>query len=225
MPLIPEFILLLVAAYFIGAIPIAYLTVRWRYGEDIRRFGSGQVGASNVYHSFSKPLAIAVGLFDFFKGILLVWIAQLLGLNLPMQIAVATAVIAGHNWPVFLRFNAGRGLATTIGVSLYLFPWGIIPFVFFAAFTLLLGSSPLPLLVATASLPLSSFLMQYFGHPQPLVLTIGLTLFFVLLVIRRLTAPRSAESRSINLRRLLFNRLLFDRDIRDGEAWVRRKPR
>jgi glycerol-3-phosphate acyltransferase PlsY len=142
-----------------------------------------------------------------------------------MQIAVAAAVIAGHNWPVFLRFNAGRGLATTIGISLFLFPWGIIPFVFFAAFTLLLGSSPLPLLAATASLPIASFLMQYFGHPQPVALTLGLAFFFILMVIRRLTAPRSAEARAIGLGQLLINRLLFDRDIRDGEAWVRRKPR
>jgi len=216
---------MMIVAYLIGSIPMAYLVVKWRYGEDLRRFGSGQVGASNVYHNFSRPLAIAVGLFDFFKGILLVWIAQLLGFSLPMQIAVATAVIAGHNWPVFLRFNAGRGLATTIGVSLFLFPWGIIPFVFFAAFTLLLGSSPLPLLVATASLPVASFLMQFFGHPQPIALTLGLAFFFILLVIRRLTAPRSAEARSISLSQLLINRLLFDRDIRDGESWVRRRPR
>ena len=123
-----EFGLLLVAAYLVGSVPVAFLVVKWRYGEDIRRHGTGGVGASNVFKSFSKPIGFLIFIYDIGKGVLMVWIARRLGLNLSMQVAVGLAVVAGHNWPVFLRFNAGRGLATTIGVAIFLFPWGTLVF-------------------------------------------------------------------------------------------------
>jgi acyl phosphate:glycerol-3-phosphate acyltransferase len=219
-----KFAVLLVAAYLYGSIPWAFLVAKWYRGIDLRKFGSGQVGGSNLYRSVSKPLGIVVGLHDLFKGALVVWIAQLLGLTLVMQIAVGAAVIVGHNWPVFLGFNAGRGLATTAGVGLFLLPWGIIPFVLIALVTLVIGSSPLPLLLSVASLPLTSWVLQYFGRPQPLALTLGLTFLLVLMIVRRLTAPKSAGSEHINRRELYTNRLLFDRDIRNGKAWIHRKP-
>ncbi len=124
-PEVLEFGLLLVAAYLVGSIPMAYLVVKWRYGEDIRQYGSGQVGASNVFRSFSKPLGVLVFIYDVGKGVLMVWIAHGLGMGLALQVAIGLAVIVGHNWPVFLHFNAGRGLATTIGVAFYLLPWGL----------------------------------------------------------------------------------------------------
>ena len=105
-----------------------------------------------------------------------------------LQIAIGVAVIVGHNWPVFLRFNAGRGLATTIGVAFYLFPWGLWVFALGAVFTLLLGSSPLPVLVGLAALPIS----QLGPSMNPPELTLGSDWrIFIILVIRRLTAPRT----------------------------------
>jgi acyl phosphate:glycerol-3-phosphate acyltransferase len=224
--------LLLVAAYLYGSVPMAYLVAKWSRGIDLRKYGSGQVGGSNVWRSVSKPLGVAVGLHDLFKGALIVWIAQLLGLTLIMQIAVGVAVIVGHNWPVFLNFNAGRGLATTAGVGLFLscwngqefLPWALIVFFCLALGTLVVGSSPLPLLLAVASLPVTSWVLRYFGHPQPLSLTLGLVLLLILMITRRLTAPKSAESTLINKREFYTNRLLFDRDIRDGQTWIHRKP-
>jgi glycerol-3-phosphate acyltransferase PlsY len=219
MPELAQFILLLIAAYFFGAIPMAFLAVKWRYGEDIRKYGSGGVGASNVFRSFSKPLGIAVGLYDALKGVLFVWIAHLMGMGLAMEISIGSAVIIGHNWPVFLRFNAGRGLATTIGVAAYLFPWGLWVFAAGAVFTLLLGSSPLPVLIGLAAMPLASWLFN-----EPLTLTLGLIGLFLLLVFRRLSAPLTERSKSVSKRELLLNRFLFDRDIRNGKAWITLKP-
>jgi len=155
--------LLLAAAYLVGAIPLAFLIVKWRYGEDIRHRGTGGVGAANVFKSFSKPLGVLIFFYDIGKGVLMVWVARWLGLTLSMQVAVGLAVIAGHNWPIFLRFNAGRGLATTIGVALYLFPWGIWFFIAGAAFTLILGSSPLPVLVGVVAMPVASLALAVFG--------------------------------------------------------------
>ncbi len=214
-----EFGLFLAASYLIGSIPLAYIIARWRYGVDIRKYGSGQVGASNLYRSVSKKAGILVGLYDAGKGALLVWIAHLLGMELYMEVAVGIAVVVGHNWPIFLRFNAGRGLATTAGVAFYLFPWGIWAFEAGAVFTLLLGASPLPVLVGLAAMPLASWLFQ-----QPLELTLGLSALFLILVVRRVTAPRTARSSLVSTRGLLINRFLFDRDIRDGKAWITFKP-
>jgi glycerol-3-phosphate acyltransferase PlsY len=222
---IVEFCLLLIAAYLIGSIPMAYLVVKKLYREDLRRFGSGQVGGSNVYRSFSKRWGIFVGVFDLFKGLILVWAARILGLGIEIQIAIGLAVVIGHNWPVFLLFNGGRGLAATAGVCLFLLPWGIIPFVFFALFTFLVGGSPLPLLISVASLPITSWALQYFGRPQPLVLTLGLILFLIIMVIRRVTSPKTAASATISRRELFLNRLLLDRDIKDIKSWIGRKPK
>ena len=199
---------------------MAYLVVKWRYGVDIRKYGSHQVGASNVFRSFSKKLGVMVGLYDLIKGATMVGIAQLLGMGIAFQVAVGLAVVIGHNWPVFLRFNAGRGVATTVGVSFYLLPLGIPGFIFCAIFTLLIGSSPLPLLAAIATMPLTSA-----GLQKPLPLTLGLTALLFLMIIRRLTAPKTALSSTVSTRELLINRLLFDRDIRDAKLWISQKPK
>jgi glycerol-3-phosphate acyltransferase PlsY len=206
---------------------MAFVVVKWRYGVDIRQYGSGQVGGSNVFRNFSKPLGIAVGLYDSGKGILMVWLAGLLGnalgadasVEIAMKTAAGIATIIGHNWPVFLRFNAGRGLATSTGVALLLLPLGCPGMLFCALFTIIIGGSPLPLLLAVATLPLTSWALQ-----EPLVLTLGLAVIFLLMVIRRLTAPRTARSKPVSTRELYINRLLFDRDIRDGDAWMSHKP-
>lgn len=214
-----EFGLLLVAAYLAGSVPMAFLVVKWRYGRDIRRYGTGVVGASNVFRNFSKPLGLLIFFYDVGKGALVVWVAHLLDLGLGMQVAIGLAVIAGHNWPVFLRFNAGRGLATTMGASFYLFPWGLWCFAGGAAFTLIIGSSPLPVLVGMIALPVASW-----AHGEPIEITLGLMIFLIVLIARRLTAPRTAKSNSVSCRELLLNRLFFDCDVRNNRPWITIKP-
>jgi len=74
LPDIVIFIILAVAGYLIGSIPMAYLVVKWRYKKDIRNYGSGSVGGSNVFRSFSKPWGYAVGIYDGLKGVIFVGI-------------------------------------------------------------------------------------------------------------------------------------------------------
>lgn len=107
----------------------------------------------------------------------------------------------------------------TLGVTFYLFPWGIAVFVAGALFTLLLGSSPLPTLVGIGGMPLASWLLH-----EPIEVTLGLAGLFLLLIFRRLTAPLTPRSRTVSTRELLLNRFLFDRDIRDGKSWITFKP-
>jgi hypothetical protein len=74
-------------------------------------------------------------------------------------------------------------------------------------------------LLAMASLPLTSWVLG-----KPLILTLGLTMLLLIMVMRRLTAPRSKRFREVTTWQLLLNRFLFDRDIRDAKAWVNFKP-
>ena len=219
-----EFGLLTLGAYLLGSVPTAYLAARWFRGIDIRQYGDGNVGSTNLMRLTSKRIAIPVVIFDLGKGALMVWVAQLLGLDITQQITVGLAAVIGHNWPVFLRFNGGRGIFTSLGVISILAPWlGLI------ALIIAYGMAPFRQLalgttIALASLPIFSwFLPQPFGIERPLPITLGFVAIFLLAVIRRLTAPRTVFTASVPLGQLLVNRLLFDRDIRDREAWINQR--
>ena len=213
-----EFVLLVLAAYLLGSVPAAYLATRLSRGVDIRQYGSGNVGVANLWRLTSRWLAILVVIFDLAKGMVMVWVAQEIGLGIAEQVTVGVAAIIGHNWPVFLGFSGGRGILTTLGVVFILMPWGIAVFLAIASFTILLKSSPLPVLAGIASLPLVSWFFS-----QPLPVTLGFLAIFLIIVIRRLTA-RQPIAVSIGKKELLLNRLLFDRDIRDRKAWIHRAP-
>ncbi len=224
MPEVIKFVLLLIGAYLLGSVPAAYLAARWFRGIDIRQFGTGHVGASNLLRLTSKRIAIPVIIFDVGKGMAMVGAAQLLGLDITQQVTVGLAAIIGHNWPVFLRFNGGRGILTTLGVVFILVPWlGLIVLV------IAYGLAPfrqlaLGTIIAVASLPVFSwFLPQLFGIEKPLPITLGFVAIFLLAVIRRLTAPRTLFTASVTPGQLFVNRLLFDRDIRDRKAWMNRR--
>ncbi|HSW57254.1 MAG TPA: glycerol-3-phosphate acyltransferase [Dehalococcoidales bacterium] len=214
------FIILAVSAYLIGSLPAAYLVVKWRFKKDIRNYGSGQVGGSNVFRNFSKRWGFAVGIYDLLKGVIFVLITQYLGFSVAHQVVIGILVIAGHNWPVFLKFNAGRGVATALGVCFVIYPFGIWIFLAFAIFTLLVKSSPLPALIGMAAMPVSAWL-----RGETLAVTLGLTGLLLIIIIRRLIAPLTERSKNIPKRELFLNRFLFDRDIRDAKTWVKfRKP-
>jgi glycerol-3-phosphate acyltransferase PlsY len=218
------FVLLLAGGYLLGSVPAAYLAAKWSRGIDIRRHGSGNVGASNVLAAGARWTSIAVIIFDLGKGMLPVYIARFLGLPLYQQVIIGLATIIGHNWPVFLRFNGGRGLLTTLGVVFIFSPWlALILAVFSFAWTpfkqLALGT-----LIAMVLMPIFSwFLRGPLGIEGALTVTLGFVAIFILLVIRRLTAPKSQLAASVSRRELFLSRLLFDRDIREREAWVRRQ--
>ena len=117
-------IVLVAAAYLLGSIPSAFLLARYLRGIDIREYGSGNVGASNVMAHLGLRTGIALGVFDtLFKGTMPVVVANLLGQSLLVQAAVAIASIAGHNWSAYLKFTGGRGISIGIGVLLGMGLW------------------------------------------------------------------------------------------------------
>ncbi|MFC1940971.1 glycerol-3-phosphate acyltransferase [Chloroflexota bacterium] len=216
-----EFVLLVIGAYLLGSVPAAYLIAKWRRGIDIREYGSGNVGASNVLAVVSKRWSIPVTIFDIGKGALTVWGAQRLGLGAAEQVIVGIFTIIGHNWSIFLHFKGGRGLFTSLGVITMLSPkLGLIALVI--AYSLVpirqvaLGAS-----VALVSLPFFSwFLSQPLGIKERLPLTLGFAILALIVLVRRLIAPKTALSESVPKIELFFNRLFFDRDIRDRKVWI-----
>jgi len=140
-------ILIALISYLIGSFPTAYLLVKKITGQDIRKFGSGNVGAINVLRALKQtgkrslaPFGFLIVLVvDMAKGVLAVFFAkslQFLGYDLIIAITIAAFfVILGHNYSLFLRFSGGRGAACLIGILLYLdvlslIVWGL-PIIFF----------------------------------------------------------------------------------------------
>ena len=112
--------LVTVAGYLFGSIPFGYLAGRLR-GIDIRTVGSKNVGATNVFRTLGKGMGIGVMVLDIGKGVAAVVIAKWLIGN-PWPLVAATAAVAGHVFPVWLRFRGGKGVATGAGVVVGLMP-------------------------------------------------------------------------------------------------------
>ena len=101
--------------YLIGSVPWGYILLRWRRGVDIREYGSGRTGVSNVLRTGGGKVAGLVLALDLGKGILAVLLArQVIGTTVG-EVAAGLAVLSGHNWPVFLQFRGGRGVVTGLG--------------------------------------------------------------------------------------------------------------
>lgn len=112
-------------AYVVGATPFGYLAGKMR-GIDIRRHGSGNIGATNVLRVLGKPVGIAVLVLDLLKGLLPVLLAQSASSSSAIHIATALAAILGHNYTFWLGFKGGKGIATTAGAILPLMPWALL---------------------------------------------------------------------------------------------------
>jgi len=177
-------ILSLLLAYLIGSIPTSFIFARLLKKTDIRRHGSGNVGATNVFRVVGKVPAVIVLILDMLKGYAaVVFLPEIfmnnaidaaLGLEL-YRILLGLSVISGHVWTVFLKFKGGKGVATTAGVLIAIAPkiiagsasiWVLV----FIAFRIVSVAS------ITASIFLPVFALMFYSSTP-------LTLFTVLLCI------------------------------------------
>ncbi len=129
-----KIIFFLVGSYLIGSIPFAYIITKTARGIDIRNFGSGNPGATNVFRVAGKTYGLITLMFDFLKGLITVSVTKLFYPDLiSISIICGLLSIIGHNWPVWLKFRGGKGFATSLGVLLGLIPlvtfFGLITFV------------------------------------------------------------------------------------------------
>ena len=126
-------VIALATAYLLGALPFGLLLARLK-GVNIRQTGSGNIGATNVFRSVSKPLGILTFALDFLKGFIPAFVFPILlnrfaGVEEPsswIALGCGAAAIAGHNWPIYLRFKGGKGVATGAGMLAGVFPPGIL---------------------------------------------------------------------------------------------------
>jgi len=158
----------LVTAYLLGAIPTGYLVARCFGRVDIRRRGSGNIGATNVLRTLGKWPAALTFLGDLAKGWVAVWLAEALGPEVWWGAAGALLAIVGNCWSVFLGFKGGKGVATGVGAFLRLTPWATIPAILvWVAVVLTFRYVSLASMVSVVCLPLGVLLL---GYPATAVL-------------------------------------------------------
>lgn len=154
--------------YLLGSIPFGVILTSLAGAGDLRQIGSGNIGATNVLRTGRKGLAAATLLLDLLKGAAAVWIAEALWPGLGM-LAAAGAFI-GHCYPVWLKFNGGKGVATLMGVVLALhWPSGIVFAVVWLGLLATLRISSLAGMAAAISAPVSAAVMDRFDLVMLLV--------------------------------------------------------
>ena len=161
---------LLAAGYLLGSIPFGVVVARGAGGVDLRRVGSGNIGATNVLRAVGKGAAALTLLGDIGKGALAVGLARWTGAGAALVAAVGLAAVLGHLFPVWAGFRGGKGVATTLGVVLGAMPSvGGLLLVTWVAVAAVTRYSSLAALVATVTMPLFVWLAD--GRPPMLALS------------------------------------------------------
>ena len=163
-----QFIILIAVGYLLGAVPFGLLIAK-AHGIDLRSIGSGNIGATNVARALGKKWAhVCFGL-DCLKGLLPMLIAKTLVDSPPavselwLWLAVGCAAILGHVFPVYIKFKGGKGVATSLGVMLGLYPYytlpGVIAFAIWAAAVLIWRYISLASIAAAIAFPFVLIIM------------------------------------------------------------------
>jgi glycerol-3-phosphate acyltransferase PlsY len=172
---------LVAAAYLLGSIPSALLVVWLRTGKDVRREGSGNVGATNATRIGGPAAGIVVTVMDVVKGALPVWAMSVLNPEGGWVAATALAAIVGHCYPVWLRFAGGKGVATAFGAFVVLAPVPALGALSVWIAVLAVGRwVSLASLIAAAVFPL---LVALLGEPSRATL-LGVSLASALIIVR-----------------------------------------
>ena len=161
-------VLAIALGYLLGSIPFGVVLTRLAGAGDLRQIGSGNIGATNVLRTGRKGLAAATLLLDLLKGAAAVWIAQAIWPGL--GIVAAAGAFIGHCYPVWLKFNGGKGVATLMGIVLALhWPSGIVFAVVWLGLLATLRISSVAGMAAAISAPVSAAVMNRFNLVMLLV--------------------------------------------------------
>ena len=201
--------LLLILSYVVGATPTSFWVGRAVYGVDLRREGSGNLGATNVFRVLGWRAAVPVVLADVAKGWIPVGLlASLAGAGFAWTLAFGAAAIVGHVFIFWLGFRGGKGVATSAGVFLGLAPWAVLgSFVVWAGLTFSSGYVSLGSLGAAVVLPVLIAVTPHQGGN-------GLTVFAAALALFVIWAHRANVGRLLRGEENRFGR----RTPGDGEA-------
>ncbi|MBL7076495.1 MAG: glycerol-3-phosphate 1-O-acyltransferase PlsY [Kiritimatiellae bacterium] len=201
-----------VAAYLLGSVPFGYVVAKAN-GVDIRAVGSGNIGATNVFRSISKGWGLFTFACDFLKGLVPVLLFPALAAQLGfagsadgLRLLCGIGAIAGHNWPVFLQFKGGKGVATSAGAVLGIAPAAVgIGLAIWLVCFLTLRYVSLASMLAALTIAVGAWIMgPVCNNTSPLV-PVVLSLMAVMIVARH----------HANIKRLLSgteNRFRFKKD-------------
>jgi glycerol-3-phosphate acyltransferase PlsY len=141
-----KYFIIALIGYILGNISFAYLLGKLIMKKDVRNYGSGNAGTTNAIRAFGKKIGILVFIGDVLKGVVAVILGRLIAGQAGAYLGGAFAIV-GHNWPVLLGFKGGKGVATTVGVMLF-----INPFLTFICFIIGLAIAALTRLVSLGSI-------------------------------------------------------------------------
>ena len=181
-----DFIIVLLFSYLSGSVPFGLILTKFLGGKDVRKIGSGNIGATNVLRTGRKGLAAATLLLDAAKGLIAVLIGKSFGPDL--AVIAAWGAVLGHLFPVWLKFKGGKGGATALGVGMGLMPiLALYTGLTWLAIAVTLRYSSLATLLAVASAPIYAWLMGYYQIAEAFVPLVILIWFKHSANIRRLS--------------------------------------
>jgi glycerol-3-phosphate acyltransferase PlsY len=178
--------LIAIAAYFLGSIPFGLLIVKISGGGDIRKSGSGNIGAANVARNAGAIAGVLTLLLDAAKGYLAVFLAaRWTGGNIRWMTVAAVLAVIGHMFPIWLRFRGGKGVATGLGVILPIC-WqaaglGVLLWLVVVAFW---RYSSLGSIAAAVAMPIFVYVLYAPHHAPPEALTFGTVLISILVLVK-----------------------------------------
>jgi acyl phosphate:glycerol-3-phosphate acyltransferase len=175
--LLKEIIGLGLIAYLLGAIPFGLLVCKLK-GHDLRKTGSGNIGATNVYRGLGFKYAFLVFCLDSFKGYLPVYLSFFLSDQPYVHISIGFISIIGHSLTIFAGFKGGKGAATGLGVLLALAP-DVFMILFVLAILLIFGTKYVSVATISCSV-LAPILLLILDYPEVYVFFIGIICLFII---------------------------------------------
>jgi glycerol-3-phosphate acyltransferase PlsY len=174
-----HYLLGFVLGHFCGSVPSGLWLVRLLHGIDIRDYGSKNIGTTNVFRTVGPPTAVLVLICDMLKGIVAVALVHHFFAVPLLDVVTALGALLGHNYSLFLGFKGGKGVATGLGILLFLMP-KVAGTVFLVWLTLVLATRYVSLgsIVAAVCTPISAVL---YGYPPEYIVLAAIAGFFVVL--------------------------------------------
>jgi len=184
--------IVLVIAYFLGAIPTSYLVVHRLTGQDIRNMGNGNPGMMNVLDHVGTVAAIVVGIGDVGKGMAAVTIGLVTDVHEAAPMIAGLVAIIGHDYSIFLMLNGGNGMATAVGGIAALAPLAVTPAIVVAlTIVLIAGSRRLAGIISLLLVPA----FAYIGNLEPAAIS-GVILLMTLTALKIISFEGFTQART-----------------------------
>ena len=173
-----NYLIIILVSYFIGSISTSYIIAKKMMGVDIRTQGSGNAGSTNVLRTLGKKAGILTFVGDLLKGVVAVLIAKVIATIAHTDVATASYiavvfVVIGHNWPIYLGFRGGKGVATSLGAMIAVNP--VIALSCFAFFILIVYVTKYVSLGSVLGICTSPIIMFFIGNYKGLAVTLFLS--------------------------------------------------